>query len=147
MASKISKAKAALREYALSLPSAREDFPWGERVVKVGKKVFVFLGVDGGDFGLSVKLPESGGMALALPFTEPTGYGLGKAGWVSAKLPAGEEPPLDMLREWILESYRAVAPKKLAATLAAAAPAPQRPAAKRATPKKSAPKKAARERA
>src|SRR5688572_7972693 len=50
----------ALREFALGLPEAKEDFPWGERVAKVNKKVFVFLGVDpvpGGDVGLSVKLP------------------------------------------------------------------------------------------
>ena len=144
MASRIQKGKAALRDYALALPGAHEDFPWGERVVKVGKKVFVFLGTDGGDLGLSVKLPESGGMALALPFTEPTGYGLGKAGWVSATLPAGEEPPMDMLREWILESYRAVAPKKLAASVGdapAARPAPERVTAKRAPAKKSPPAK------
>jgi hypothetical protein len=34
----------ALRTYALTFPEAREDFPWGERVVKVREKVFVFLG-------------------------------------------------------------------------------------------------------
>ena len=34
----------ALRAHALAYPGAREAFPWGERVVKVGGKVFVFLG-------------------------------------------------------------------------------------------------------
>ena len=34
----------ALRTYALTFPEAHEDFPWGERVVKVRDKVFVFLG-------------------------------------------------------------------------------------------------------
>ena len=110
------QARAALRDFALGYPGAHEEFPWGERVIKVGKKVFVFLGMaDGAELGLSVKLPESGPMALLLPFAEPTGYGLGKSGWVSAHFAASEAPPLGMLREWIDESYRAVAPKKLVA--------------------------------
>ena len=113
------QAKAAVREFALGFPGAREEFPWGERVVKVGKKVFVFLGMaDGDELGLSVKLPESGPMALLLPFAQPTGYGLGKSGWVSARFVASDDLPLGMLREWIDESYRAVAPRTMAAKLA-----------------------------
>jgi predicted DNA-binding protein (MmcQ/YjbR family) len=109
-----------LRKYALSFPGAVEDFPWGERVAKVKGKVFVFLGSDpvpGGSMGLSAKLPESGQDALDLPFAEPTGYGLGKSGWVSATFEANEEPPVDILKGWIRESYSAVAPKKLVAEL------------------------------
>jgi predicted DNA-binding protein (MmcQ/YjbR family) len=109
-----------LRKYALSFPGATEDFPWGERVAKVKGKVFVFLGSDpvpGGPIGLSVKLPESGQDALDLPFAKPTGYGLGKSGWVSATFEANDEPPLEILKGWIRESYRAVAPKKLVADL------------------------------
>jgi predicted DNA-binding protein (MmcQ/YjbR family) len=105
-----------MRKFALSLPEAVEDFPWGERVAKVGGKVFVFLGTDpvaDSPMSLSVKLPSSSEDALALPFTRPTGYGLGKSGWVTATFAPKEKPPLDVLRSWILESYRAVAPKKL----------------------------------
>jgi predicted DNA-binding protein (MmcQ/YjbR family) len=110
----------ALREYALSFPGATEDFPWGERVAKVNGKVFVFLGVDpvpGGPMGLSVKLPLSGSDALDLPFAKPTGYGLGKSGWVSARFEPEDDPPLEILKGWIRESYRAIAPKKLSAEL------------------------------
>jgi len=125
-----------LRAFALSLPEAREEFPWGERVIKVRKKVFVFLGMpDAPGVTLSVKLPESGDVALSLPHTEPTGYGLGRAGWVSARFPPEETPPPSLLREWILESYRAVAPAKLAATVAPSSePAPRKPPRRRPPP-------------
>jgi predicted DNA-binding protein (MmcQ/YjbR family) len=109
-----------LRDYAMGFPGATEDFPWGERVAKVNGKVFVFLGCDpaaGAEMGLSVKLPLSCEEALELPFTKPTGYGLGKAGWVSASFGPKEAPPIAILKAWIAESYRAVAPKKLLADL------------------------------
>jgi len=110
----------SLREFALSFPGATEDFPWGERVAKVSGKVFVFLGLDpvpGSGMGLSVKLPVSREEALELPFAKPTGYGLGKSGWVSADFDPNDRPPLEILKAWIRESYRAVAPKKLLAEL------------------------------
>jgi predicted DNA-binding protein (MmcQ/YjbR family) len=113
-----SNAEAVLRAYALSLPGAVEEFPWGDRVMKVNKKVFVFMGQhEDGSLGLSTKLPRSAEIALTLPFAEPTGYGLGKSGWVSARFEAKERPPVDMLKAWIEESYRAIAPKKMVAAL------------------------------
>ena len=119
-ANKTNRDAEALRATALGYPEAREDFPWGERVVKVKDKVFVFLGRDDEDVGVTVKLPTSGLLALGLPFASPTGYGLGKSGWVTARFTAKDKIPLDLLRRWIDESYRAVAPKTLVATLDAA---------------------------
>lgn len=123
------KGNAVLREFALGYPGAHEEFPWGERVVKVKGKVFVFLGRDEDGLGLSVKLPQSRFMALALPFTSPTAYGLGKAGWISADFGPRDKPPMDVLKAWIDESYRAVAPKRLVAELDAGGGAPARPSA------------------
>jgi predicted DNA-binding protein (MmcQ/YjbR family) len=112
------QARKKLTAYALGFPEAYEDHPWGEIVAKVNKKVFVFLGVpEKGKFGLSVKLPEAREFAMTFPFTEPTGYGLGKAGWVSASFGPGDDIPVDMLMDWIDESYRAVAPKRLSKQL------------------------------
>ncbi len=102
-----------LREYAMTFPGAHEDFPWGERVVKVKKKVFAFLGRDFGDLGMSVKLPKSRKDALAKSFCEPTGYNLGKAGWVSVSFEDETLPSIETLKAWMEESYRAVAPKKM----------------------------------
>ena len=113
----MSPAEAALRKHALSYPEAHEDFPWGERVVKVKGKVFLFLGKHEEMLGLSVKLPSSASFALGLPFASPTAYGLGKSGWVTARFALREKPPVDLLKQWIDESYRAVAPKRLVASL------------------------------
>jgi predicted DNA-binding protein (MmcQ/YjbR family) len=109
-----------LRAAALRYPEAVEEFPWGHSAIKVRGKAFVFMGGEGGKFGLSCKLPHSHEAALLLPFATPTGYGLGKSGWVSASFEEKDgEVPVALLEEWIGESYRAIAPKKLAATLGA----------------------------
>jgi predicted DNA-binding protein (MmcQ/YjbR family) len=116
-----------LCDRALALPGTHLDHPWGDRVVKVGKKIFVFLGHDGDDAkpgeepGISVKLAESHALALAVPGATPTGYGLGKAGWVSVPVRDGG-PDVDELADWVEESYRLVAPKKLVAELDAERP-------------------------
>jgi predicted DNA-binding protein (MmcQ/YjbR family) len=103
--------------FALSLPEAFEDHPWGEDVAKVRGKVFVFLSPPASKApSMTVKLVESHGHALAIEGAEPTGYGLGKAGWVT--LPLGAPGvDRDLLCDWIEESYRVVAPKRLVAEL------------------------------
>jgi predicted DNA-binding protein (MmcQ/YjbR family) len=124
-----------LRKIALAYPETHEDFPWGHRALKVRGKAFVFMSKDEPELSLSVKLPWSAEGALQLPNCEPTHYGLGRSGWVTATFGPREKAPLDALRSWIDESYRAVAPKKLVAGLDAAgtaarprrrAPAPAR---------------------
>ena len=102
-----------LLAFALSLPEAVEDHPWGEDVAKVRGKVFVFLGQRQSK-SITVKLVESHEHALAIEGAAPTGYGLGKAGWVT--VPYGGVP-IAVARDWIEESYRIVAPKRLVALL------------------------------
>ena len=104
---------ARLRAFALAFPEATEEHPWGETAIKVRGKVFVFMG----KLGLSVKLPRSYEFALDYSFTRPTSYGLGKSRWVSAQFATGDKIPVDVLKAWIGESYRAVAPKRLVAAL------------------------------
>jgi predicted DNA-binding protein (MmcQ/YjbR family) len=104
-----------LRDYAMTFPEATEDSPWGHRAIKVRKKMFLILGgeKDVKELSLSVKLPNSRDMAVDLPFAEPTGYGMGKSGWVTARFTKPADVPMDLIRSWIDESYRAIAPKKL----------------------------------
>ncbi len=111
-------AEHAIREHALGFPQAHEDFPWGHRAFRVGRKVFLFLAWDDGVFSLTAKLPPSSQvMALSLPFAEPTGYGMGKSGWVTARFSGRDAVPVPLLCRWVDESYRAIAPRKLAALL------------------------------
>ena len=108
---------AALRAMAMSYPGAYEEFPWGEVAVKVKGKAFMFMHAGGGQLSMSCKLPRSHEVAQMLPFASPTGYGLGKSGWVTSRFGPRDAAPLELLREWVDESYRAIAPKKLVAEL------------------------------
>ena len=111
------KIEESLRKHALKYPEVVEDHPWGHSAMKVKGKAFVFLSLEADEVSISVKLPKSRDIAIDLPFTEPTHYGLGKHGWVTAHLRLKDKPPLDLLKAWIDESYRAIAPKKLVASL------------------------------
>jgi predicted DNA-binding protein (MmcQ/YjbR family) len=110
-------AVAALVDLGLGWPEVNIDYPWGEAVLKVRGKVFAFLGAPTGQVGMTLKLPLSQGVALALPGCAPAGYNLGKSGWVSMRLDPGQQVPLGVLRGWLVESFRAVAPKTVAARL------------------------------
>ena len=48
-----------------------------------------------------------------MPFAEPTGYGLGKSGWVSFNPGEDDIPDIEQQKDWVEESYRAQAPRKL----------------------------------
>jgi predicted DNA-binding protein (MmcQ/YjbR family) len=116
-----------LKEFGLAYPGAHSKSPWpGHDDLAVRNKTFAYLNAAGEPLSISCKLPLTGQMALTLSFAKPTGYGLGKSGWVTATFGPKEAPPLDLLKDWIDESYRGQAPKKLVATLP---DDPRRPAA------------------
>jgi predicted DNA-binding protein (MmcQ/YjbR family) len=125
----------ALRAYGLAYPGAHTKSPWpGHMDLAVKDKTFAYLSVEGEPLSVSCKLPTSSETALLLPGTKPTGYGLGKWGWVTIGFETGAEVPLDMLEEWIDESYRSQAPKKLVKSLDAgtAQPTPAKAPRKKA---------------
>lgn len=115
-----------LRAFALALPRAVEDSPWGELVIKVDHPprrmanglvygpMFLWLGRREAP-AVSVKLTASYDQAVTMGRAKPmTMSGLGQWGWLTVPL-AGVD--LNLLRDWIDESYRNVAPKKLVAEL------------------------------
>ena len=103
-----------LEDLALALPEAqRVDIDtWdGQPTFRVRGKNFAFTDKDG--TRVTVKLPseEAAWVADNVPGAFPSRYGLGKHGWVVIPL-AGLDR--GQLREWLVESYRLVAPKTLA---------------------------------
>ena len=114
-----------LKAFGLTYPETHSKSPWPDHDdLAVRNKTFAYLGQTGQPLSISCKLPVTGQMALTLPFTSPTGYGLGKSSWVTATFAKGKAPPLGLLKDWIDESYRAQAPKKLVASLR---PDPRKP--------------------
>jgi predicted DNA-binding protein (MmcQ/YjbR family) len=102
----------AVRAFGLAYPGAHHKSPWpGHLDLAVDDKTFAYLGLDGEPFHLSVKLPRSCVEVLQLPNAKPTGYGLGKSGWVSVDWRMEDEIPLATVKAWIDESYRAQAKK------------------------------------
>lgn len=87
----------------------------GEPTFRVNNKNFVFT--DQKASGISVKLSKDEAAAVVAtdPGAEPTGYGLGRHGWVSVQI--GARPSAARWREieeWVRTSYTMVAPKRLA---------------------------------
>lgn len=122
----------AVRSFALSLPAAREDFPWGEPVVKVEKAgpppswrqglvhgpMFVWLGAPGADPpAISVKLTDARELARSAGAVPTAHSGLGQWGWVTVPV---DRLGLGLLCDLVEESYRNVAPRRMVAALDAA---------------------------
>lgn len=110
----------ALRKAALAYPDTVEDFPWGHHAFKTpNKKAFLFLGAtEDGGFSFSMKLPYRNEEALRMKGASPTEYGMAKSGWVTFTYGAKAKPPMAKLTDYLDESWRAVAPKKLSGAFA-----------------------------
>ncbi|WP_448580741.1 MmcQ/YjbR family DNA-binding protein [Thermaurantiacus sp.] len=110
--------EAALRTQALGYPETHEAFPWGERVVKVRGKIFLFLPHWQGGLSITVKLPQTNEMARLFDCCQPAAYGLGKTGLITCRLSSETDFDTALLPGWVDESFRAVAPKRLTKGLA-----------------------------
>lgn len=103
-----------LRALGMTFPGAHGKSPWpGHDDLAVKDRTFAYLSLEGQPFSISFKLPYTSHEALALPCTNPKGYGLGKSGWVTFEPGEGQMPPIERLKDWLDESYRAQAPRKL----------------------------------
>lgn len=112
---------ARLAHAAGGYSGATEDFPWGERVAKVDQEVFLFLSPDESlEPSVPLKLPYSAQHARSLACSKPTSHGLGQSGWVSIELEHPGCPDVELLVDWLDESYRARAGRQRIAALDAA---------------------------
>jgi predicted DNA-binding protein (MmcQ/YjbR family) len=107
-----------LEDVVARLPQAeRVDVEaWdGEPTFRVNGKTFIFSSPDADS--ISVKLPKEEAAAVVAtdPNADPTGYGLGRHGWISVRIPTTTSATRwREIEEWIRTSYTLVAPKKLA---------------------------------
>ncbi|HMC51236.1 MAG TPA: MmcQ/YjbR family DNA-binding protein [Acidimicrobiales bacterium] len=87
----------------------------GEPTFRVNGKNFIFTNPEASM--ISVKLPKEEATAVVATDArvEPTGYGLGRHGWISVTIPrdSGNKQWRE-IEEWVRTSYTLVAPKRLA---------------------------------
>src|SRR5215210_5643927 len=110
--------RAEVLEYCLVKPGAWQDEPWeGDVVVKVGSKIFAFLGADsaatGGAQGVGVKCGPNREVAdewlHRYPDDARASAYIGRSGWNT--LAVGGAIPDDEIREAIDASYETVVSK------------------------------------
>ena len=102
-----------LLAYCLAKPGAWQDEPWeGDVVVKVGPRIFAFLGAEpGGMVGLKCGPTRevAGEWLLRFPQDASVMAYIGRSGWNSLRI--GGAIPDDELLEAVDASYRAVVGK------------------------------------
>lgn len=107
-----------LRTLAASYPEAEEGVACKGTALecsafKVRKKTFLFASAR----ELKVKLGNSLAEAQKLARSEPARFQVGASGWVTVKVDVDQPLPAEILKRWINESYRLLAPRGLVAQL------------------------------
>jgi predicted DNA-binding protein (MmcQ/YjbR family) len=105
-----------LRAICLSLPDTKETITWGQPHFRVGEKIFCGYGEEQGRMTIGFKLDRphadlvvDGDRYRRAPY-------VGQHGWVS--MDAGRIDDWDLVRAFVLESYRLIAPKSSQAKMA-----------------------------
>ena len=102
----------------MTYPEVSESPSCINRSFKARKKGFLFLGEkDTGALRLMVKLGSGAESAKAVAGVNPDGWSVKGPGWITGNFTDEEAPPLDVMTDWIDESYRLLAPKTLVAEL------------------------------
>jgi predicted DNA-binding protein (MmcQ/YjbR family) len=107
-----------LEEIVSRLPEAvRVDIEaWGgEPTFRVNGKNFVFSNPEATSLSVKLSREEAEAVVATDPEAAPTGYGLGRSGWVTVSVgPRASKARWREVEEWVRTSYTLVVPKKLA---------------------------------
>jgi len=111
-----------LRAICLALPETTEKIAWGEPTFRVGGKLFCMYVNDHHDDGReAIWCPAGIGIQAMAVKANPTRYFVppyvGPRGWIGLRLDV--RPSWRAVTEAVHDAYRIVAPKRLAARLAA----------------------------
>jgi predicted DNA-binding protein (MmcQ/YjbR family) len=87
----------------------------GHPTFRVNNKNFVFASNEVDSLSVKLTKEEAAAVVATDDHVEPTGYGLGRHGWIQVTVPkrAGRER-WDLIEEWVRTSYTLIAPKRLA---------------------------------
>jgi predicted DNA-binding protein (MmcQ/YjbR family) len=87
----------------------------GEPTFRVNGKNFVFAHPEAKSIGVKLPKEEAAALVATDPQVEPSGYGLGRHGWVSVTIPPRtSQTRWREIEEWVRTSYTQIAPKRLA---------------------------------
>jgi hypothetical protein len=89
----------------------------GEPTFRVRGKNFVFTNPAASSVTVKLPVEEATAVVATDPLATPTGYGLGRHGWVSVEIGDGDgddDARWQLVEEWVRTSYTLVAPKRLA---------------------------------
>lgn len=99
-----------LQAYCLEFDGAFEDYPWGDIVYKVGKKIFSTLHGEAAGVSCTLKAqPVDADFLIDLPHIERAPY-IGRYGWVTVHVT--DDATLEHARDLIAISYGLVVGKK-----------------------------------
>ena len=112
-----SRPMAAIRKLALGYPEAAETDSCVNRAFKARGKSFVFLGMKDETYSVRLKLKDSLDEAEELATDSPENFDVGMHGWTLVTFPHSKSPPRGLMKRWIDESFRLLAPKSLVAEL------------------------------
>jgi predicted DNA-binding protein (MmcQ/YjbR family) len=106
-----------LRTICLGLPEGAETLTWGEPVFRVQNKIFAMFRTDGGPESLWCKAAI--GVQEDLITADPKQFFrppyVGPKGWIGVRL--GQNTDWNLVAHLVEQSYRLIAPKKLAKLL------------------------------
>ena len=91
---------------AAKYPDAVEGSSCTQTSFKVGKKAFLYIGMQGGRHKAMFKLNESMPEAVKLAANQPDSYQTGSTGWVTVRFTAEQPIPKKIWEKWLEESYQ-----------------------------------------
>ena len=98
-----------IRHKARRYPGVVEGTACTQSSFKIGKKAFLYIGMQGGRYKAMFKLRESVPEATKLAATDPTCFEVGKFGWVTARFSEDKPIPKPLWEKWLDESYQQIA--------------------------------------
>ena len=133
-----------IREQATRYPDVDEGTACTQSSFKANKKSFLFVGMQGGRYKLMFKLKQSVSEFTKLAKKEPDNFGIGSAGWASARFTAEKPLAKELWSKWLDESYALAMGGKPASKKASKKKAAKKTATKKKVTKKTAKKAAKR---